>query len=122
MKLLVATSRTQGDRENDFSYCVEGELVYLGFVCAIDQDDPDGGCGCGRAFSGLNSHRPTTTAEIRDVDLTVDDATEAVTSSLEQGGWDPSLAAGFVAELRDIADHFRVGTVLGRRIDEVYAR
>jgi len=30
MKVLVATSDTQGARENDFSFCIEGELVTVG--------------------------------------------------------------------------------------------
>src|SRR5579862_8855950 len=53
MKILTATSRTQGQRNSDFNWCIEGELVHFGLVCAADQDDPDGGCGCGRAFAGL---------------------------------------------------------------------
>ena len=66
MKVLVATSQTQGQRENDFNFCVEGELVTVGLVCATDRYDPDGGCGCGRAFAGLNSHRATTTAKVKE--------------------------------------------------------
>jgi hypothetical protein len=27
MKVLVATARTQGDRPNDYHWCIEGELV-----------------------------------------------------------------------------------------------
>ncbi len=73
MKVLTATVTTQGYRGNDFDYCVEGELVHIGMVCAKDRSDPDGGCGCGRAFAGLNSHRATTTAMIREIDFTRSD-------------------------------------------------
>jgi hypothetical protein len=52
MMLLTATRKGQGERAGDFSFTVEGELVLVGPVCARDQADPDGGCGCGRAFSG----------------------------------------------------------------------
>ncbi|WP_439331120.1 DUF7715 family protein [Modestobacter altitudinis] len=46
----------------------EGEFVFLEDVCRVDRQDPDGGCGCGRAFAGMNSHRATT-AIVRDVRL-----------------------------------------------------
>ena len=93
MKVLTATSRTQGQRGNDFHWCIEGELVHFGMVCATDHADPDGGCGCGRAFAGLNSHRATTTAMIREIEsFTRDDYIEAVRSSLDQQGWDPATA------------------------------
>src|SRR4029078_10624020 len=87
MKVLVATSETQGQRANDFSYCVEGELVTVGLVCAIDRRNPDGGCGCGRAFAGLSSHLATTTAKVKEVDLSEADYVEALRSSLAQQGW-----------------------------------
>ena len=32
MKVLVATAQTQGERANDFNYCIEGELVWIGMV------------------------------------------------------------------------------------------
>lgn len=70
MRVLTATTRLQGSRPGDFCWTVDGELVYLGLVCQRDEDDPDGGCGCGRSFSGLNSHRATTTALVREVDFT----------------------------------------------------
>lgn len=78
MKLLVATERTQGQRDTDFTWTVPGGLVYLGLVCDGDQLDPAGpdACGYGRAFSGLNTHKSTTTAEIGDVDLTREDVVE----------------------------------------------
>jgi hypothetical protein len=93
MKVFAATSRTQGQRGNDFHWCVEGELVHFSAVCAADLDDPDGGCGCGRAFAGLNSHRATTTAIVREIEgFTREDYVEAIRSSLAQQGWDPSRA------------------------------
>jgi len=73
MKVLVATTRTQGARPNDYHYCIEGELVRINEVCARDRGDPDGGCGCGRGFGGLNSHQATTTARIAEVPLTLAD-------------------------------------------------
>ena len=127
MRLVVATTRDQGRRENDFNFCVDGELVMLGMVCARDQADPDGGCGCGRAFTGLSSHKATTTAQVRDVDLTQADLMLAVQSHLEQSGWTAmgvgdDSAREFVAEMVELGEQFDEGTIVERRIDDVRPR
>ncbi|WP_067489598.1 DUF7715 family protein [Actinomadura hibisca] len=123
MKLLTATDATQGYRDNDFDWCVEGELVHIGVVCARDRDDPDGGCGCGRAFAGLNSHRATTTAMVREIEgFTEADYVEAIRSSLEQQGYDASYAEHEAAELRILVRDWPVGAIVERRLDEIVVR
>ena len=123
MKILTATSRTQGQRPNDFHWCIEGELVHFGLVCAADQADPDGGCGCGRSFAGLNSHRATTTAMVRDIGgFTTGDYVEAIRSSLSQQGWDASTAAEEAGELMAIVADWPVGAVAERRLYAVSVR
>jgi hypothetical protein len=119
MKALVATTQTQGTRRGDFNHCIEGELVWIGLVCATDRDDPDGGCGCGRAFAGMNSHRATTTARVADVPLDFAHYAEALRSSLKAQGWPTREAIPMAGELADVADSFPVGAVLERRLDEV---
>lgn len=131
MKLLTATRERQGERDGDFCFAVEGELVLLGFVCATDQADPDGGCGCGRAFSGMSSMRATTTALVRDLDITYDDLTGAVETHLVAAGMGPdALGPVDFAELLDetvqetvhFARFWPVGSVVGRRLDSVHVR
>ncbi|MFA1547360.1 DUF7715 family protein [Actinomadura chokoriensis] len=123
LKLLTATNAGQGLRDNDFDWCVEGELVHIGTVCARDQGDPDGGCGCGRSFAGLNSHRATTTAMVRDVPgFTEDDRVLAIRSSLEQQGCDPSFAEHEAALLRCLVRDWPVGVIVERRLDEIVVR
>jgi hypothetical protein len=123
LKLLTATNATQGYRETDFDWCVEGELVHIGIVCARDQENPDGGCGCGRAFAGLNSHRATTTAMVREIPgFTGDDYVLAIRSSLEQQGYDGSFADHEAAELRCLVRDWPPGTILERRLDEIVVR
>ncbi|WP_457008536.1 DUF7715 family protein [Geodermatophilus sp. SYSU D00965] len=51
----------------------------------------DGGCGCGRSFSGMNSHRATTTAVVREVDLSYEDLRLAVAGFFIDGGCTPDL-------------------------------
>jgi hypothetical protein len=131
MRILVATSLTNGDFPGDYNHCVDGELVYMQEPCASDLRDPDGPCGCGRGFAGTNSHHATSTAVVVDSELSADEVDEAVRSSLEAGGWlDPSfctpeLARAMVRELVDdmqrVARNFETGTVVRRRINHYFA-
>lgn len=123
MKLLTATSLTQGNRDNDFNFCVEGELVHIDLPCVEDRSDPDGPCGCGRSFGGLNSHCATTTAMIRDVeDFSPRDYLEAIRSSLDQQGYDSSQAVHEAAALHCLARSWPAGTVLERRLNQTVSR
>jgi hypothetical protein len=127
MKLLTATRERQGERDGDFCHAIEGELVLLGFVCATDEADPDGGCGCGRAFSGMSSMRATTTAVVRDLDVSIDDVRLAVEGYYVSAGTGPDVIGGaefeevVSATLEDLAEiaHVPVGAVVGRRLDNL---
>jgi hypothetical protein len=130
MKLLTATRERQGERTGDFCHAIEGELVLLGFVCADDERNPDGGCGCGRGFSGMSSMRATTTALVGDLDLTYDDLRIAVEAYYVTAGYaahlEPMELSDLVEETVDDCVHFAhvwpVGTVVGRRLDHVHRR
>jgi hypothetical protein len=122
MKVLVATHETQGQRANDFCYCIEGELVTVGLVCAADENDPDGGCGCGRSFSGLNSHKATTTAKVKEVDLSEEDYIEALRSSLEQQGWPTEDVGELAAWLTELVASWPTGAIVERRLDDILIR
>jgi hypothetical protein len=131
MKLLTATRERQGDQDGDFCHAIEGELVLLGFVCATDEADPDGGCGCGRAFSGMSSMRATTTALVRDLDVSIDDVKLAVEGYFVSAGMGPDVISGAeftgmvaetLIEMTEIADAVPVGAVLGRRLDDLVVR
>jgi hypothetical protein len=131
MKLLTATRERQGDQDGDFCHAIEGELVLLGFVCATDEADPDGGCGCGRAFSGMSSMRATTTALVRDLDVSLDDVKLAVEGYFVSAGMGPDVISGeeftgmvaeTLIEMTEIADAVPVGAVLGRRLDDLFVR
>ncbi|WP_340683015.1 hypothetical protein LCL61_30795 [Amycolatopsis coloradensis] len=118
MKLLVATSKTQGTRKNDFDHCVEGELLWIAPCCDDGESSPDSDCGCGRAFGGLSSHRGTTTALIAELPgFTYSDYAEALRSSLAAQGWPPEAAEELAAGLLAFASGWEVGTVIERRDD-----
>ena len=122
MKVLVATNDTQGQRTNDFCFCIEGELITGGLVCAADERDPDGGCGCGRAFAGLNSHKATTTAKVKEVELSEEDYVEALRSSLEAQGWPTEDVPELAAWLTELVDSWPTGAIVERRLDDIYIR
>lgn len=131
MKLLTATREGQGDRAGDFCFAVEGELVFAGLVCATDRRDPSGGCGCGRAFSGLSSRKATTTALVRDLDLSYDDVRLALTDHFVSTGLGPEvigalefddLVAEEVEQTIRYAEVWQPGAVVGRRLDSVHLR
>jgi hypothetical protein len=131
MKLLTATHEGQGEQDGDFCHAIEGELVLLGFVCATDEADPDGGCGCGRAFSGMSSMRATTTALVRDLDVSLDDVRLAVegyyassgmsADAIGRRGFDELMEDAF-GQLVGIGLSLPVGAVVGRRLDRVVRR
>ena len=131
MKLRTATPERQGERPGDFCHAIEGELVVLGLVCATDQNDPLGGCGCGRAFSGLQSRRATTTALVRDLDLSRDDLEFAIAAWLAGDGitartiGDLEYAELFVDTVDELIRFGAVwpeGTVVRRTLDGVTIR
>jgi hypothetical protein len=131
MRVLTATTLTNGERDNDFDWCTHGELVMFGTICGRDLSDPDNGCGCGRSFSGMHSHRATTTALVEERELSTTDLGLAVRASLEDGGWiDESVPEDeanavideAVAMIRHVAEHFPVGTVVGTRLGQVFER
>lgn len=129
MRVLVATHHTNGTAPGDYDFCVEGELVYMQDPCGRDLRDPDGPCGCGRGFCGMNSHHATSTAKVVEIKLSEDDVREALTSSLEAGGWispsvPPDLAVAMVEQaledMRRVADHFPLGSVVRRRLSRYF--
>lgn len=100
-------------------------------TCTGDLRDPDGPCGCGRGFSGMNSHRAISTTLVVEIALAHAEVHKALKSHLEAGGWlDPARCtpdeADVIVEelLRDmlqVANHFPVGTVVSRRLSQYFA-
>jgi len=124
MRLLTATARGQGGRDNDFNWCIEGELVIPPLVvCRADAEDPDGGCGCGRGFGGLASHRATTTALVRDVvGVSRAEYVAAIRASLEDQGWSIDGADHIASEMLAVASALPFDVVIERRLDSIQAR
>lgn len=125
MLVLTATASTQGERDNDYHWAIEGELVWLDPPCARDRRNPDGGCGCGRGFPGLNSHRATTTAMARDLPLTRDDVVAARIGYLASAGYGRFTPDDIRADVDTVLGAVRrltSGDIVERRLDELRLR
>ncbi|GAB3162135.1 hypothetical protein [Amycolatopsis sp. cg9] len=127
LAVLVATARTQKQRGNDFLACSPDELVDITSSCDRDRGRPDGGCGCCRSFTGLDSRKATTTAEVVERQMTFADYVAAHQASLIRAGLpDTDEVRGWAEEAaRDmarIAAAFPVGTVVERRGDQILER
>ncbi len=118
MKVLVATRRTQGSRADDFHWGIDGELVWISEVCATDRRGVGKGCGCGRAFAGLVSHRAGTTAEVRDIpEMTMPEYEKALAAGLADAGWPASWAPEMAREQARFAAGWDEGAVIERNLD-----
>jgi len=132
MRLLTATREAQGELPGDFCFTVEGELVLPNdFICARDRGRPDGGCGCGRAFVGLGSRKATTTALVRDLDISPGELRTAVEDFQVTRGVGPDVigAAEFddmveqeLRLLEKISRSVPVDAVVGLRLEQLVWR
>ncbi len=132
MNVLTATNQTQGWRDNDFCWTVEGELVVFPPIeCGCGSVDDR--CGCRRSMAGLVSHRATTTVKVADMEgLDRDTYFMLISDGLRDQGYVTNELMGnpevnewlsdVTDELMYIADAFPVTTVLERRGDLVSVR
>jgi hypothetical protein len=119
MQILVSTKETQGNRDNDFSWVEEGEMVIFGFQC--DGATPDDSCGCARSMVGIEKHKATTTVKVVEKDITMEDYITEVAKSNERAfpGIDPDgeVAKDDAKILLEVSSAFPVGSVLEIRGD-----
>ena len=124
MNVLTATKKTQGRRDNDFCWAVEGELVTFP-VIECDCGTTDDACGCHRAMAGLASSRGTTTIQVIDrPELDAEVYYRLIAEGLRRQGYirKGPMDAEVREWLRDVvgelvvtASIFEPGTVLDRR-------
>jgi hypothetical protein len=112
MRLLTATSATQGSRSDDFYWCTEGELVWVHEDTA-DEEDPADVSGIARSWIGLSSHRATTTARVSDLPFSQADVRLALRGYLESAGFARFLQPWELERILD--DEVAMLIRLGRR-------
>lgn len=127
MKILVSTKDGQGLRKNDFCFCNEGELVR--FAVACDGEEIDGGCGCRRSMTGVESHTATTTLKVVDLNITPDEyfakiggALVAAYGACISADSLRKYAIGMTQELMQIADSLPLDVVIEKRGDDILCR
>ena len=128
MKVLVATSETQGQRSDDFMWCRDGEPVKFGTEC--DGEGIDGHCGCRRSMVGVESNKATTTLKVVEMDITKEGIADALRANYQNAGWYQLMGAEGaeesikkeVDELIDIAASFPVGSIMEKRGDKLQVR
>ena len=124
--VLVATARTQGARDTDFITCSPPELVDITTACA---HAPTGRGACWRClvFTGLDTRRVTTTAEVTEREMSIDTYIAAHLASLLHAGLPDNTkvrrwARESALEMLRIATTFPIGTVVDRHGDTVEQR
>ncbi len=101
MRVLVATRAPSSDVDG-FTFTREGELVR---VKPLGECGNAMGCGCGRSFTGLDTHRATTVAKVVELELTREVLLEKFVTS--------TLAAGFRrAEDQEVRENEAIDAML----------
>ena len=124
VKVLISTMETQGQRKNDFSHTLGGELLRFGTEC--DGERIDGRCGCRRSMTGVESGRATTTMEVVETRLTVPQIAFMISNSeIRAGLYDKDDLDAIQESFRDahkqakeivrVAGAFKSGTILEKR-------
>ena len=123
MRVLVATHQMQGQRDNDFNWCDEGELVAFGGDYH-DSEDVDGYCGCRRSMGGLRTHRSTTTMRVTKSELTKNEYISYIIDVKNKQGWEGGIDRWMpdIDVLLRIASQYPVGAILERRGDIIQTR
>src|SRR6266852_3853032 len=86
IQIFVATTETQGQRENDFYFVPEGEIVTLP-VMTCTNEHVDGPCGCKRSMSGINTQKATTTMKISTFDGNLFELDRMIAEAMRKAGW-----------------------------------
>ena len=113
LRLLVATSAGQGQRDYDFCDTLEGEIVYPG---PCDNPQPNHACGCLESLIGMESLRRTTTFAVAEVAITRTELHRALAKAhnLTEDDARYSDISAVAADMLAVAARFPVGAVLGR--------
>src|ERR1044071_5427913 len=120
MKILVATSETQGQRPGDFNFVPDGEIVMIS-----DCDGLHAGCDCARSMVGIKSGRGTTTMKVVEANLTLEEYRRLIgeaNQSYRELGLDVAIFNQQADALIDLATQFPAGAVIEREGEEFHPR
>lgn len=118
MKVLISTHETQGQRENDFCFVPDGEIVKFGSECDRDEE-ADGDCGCHRSLVGVKCSKATTTFKVAGWVGTEEDWKREVEESYYREGWTTAIDN---SELLKVAEMYPLGAILEKREGTIQRR
>lgn len=127
MKYLKATTKTQGQRNSDYCFTKEGELLVPGFTCESGHKDiDDGTCGCKRGLAGISSNKATTTF-IVDEKESENSILSKLTKYFELNWCSnaeeaKNMADDALAQISSVARPYPVGTILEKRESGIQKR
>src|ERR1700738_1254546 len=113
MKIFVSTTKTQGQRNDDFCFVPEGEIVTFGVLLCSDPVKADQ-CGCNRSLCGIVSDAATTTMKVIDYACSLFDLQCLFNEALERGGWTQApfiTLQPMAAKLVEAASRFNVRAI-----------
>jgi hypothetical protein len=112
MKIIVATSETQGQRPGDFNFVPDGEVVIVS-----DCDCLHAGCDCVRSMVGIKSGKGTTTMKVVETDMTREEYRRLIREA-NQGygelGVDNAIFGEQADAMLNLAMQFPAGAVIER--------
>jgi hypothetical protein len=114
VKVLIATTQTQGAWVDDFSSTVEGELVFDAGPCERSIRERDPNCPCAFSFRGVASGGQTTTCVVADLDMGLREYMRAFRDGLTRVNVCTECARQYAHAARMLALRWPVGTILER--------
>jgi hypothetical protein len=122
MRVLVATRQTQGERDDDFSETIEGELVFDAGPCDESFRRETWDCTCSIGFCGLASGEFTTTAVVADLKVAPREFERLFREGLGPEGICADCAKDMAQSARMFALRWPVGTVIERQQFDIRPR
>ncbi|MDR5698556.1 DUF7715 family protein [Agromyces aerolatus] len=123
MRILTVTARTQGERAGDFCFGMNGELAWIPGLCAAAILRPDETlCQCRRAFGGVSSGAPSSTALVVETDWSRREIVLLMRTGAAANQWEAACIPHVADEMLAVAARWPTGAVLERSFVEFRAR
>ena len=120
MKIIVATSETQGQQSRDFNFVPDGEIVMVS-----DCDCLHAGCDCVRSMVGIHCGKGTTTMKVVESNMTREKYRRLIKEA-NQGfgelGVDDAIFNEQADALLELAMQFPAGAVIERDGEDFHQR
>ncbi|WP_071287069.1 hypothetical protein [Mycolicibacterium llatzerense] len=123
MKILIAHP-APAPRDTDYCRALVGEVVIPNtFVCTNPEKAAK--CGCDRDHIGISTRQPTTTVQVSETELTIDELADTWQRTLVEGNYPKhfapdeirEMAHELVAQSVEVAGDHPLGVILRPRFD-----